>query len=92
MILCTFIEIKMKLDVARMKNRKFLLCFKKKKEEQFDTLSGKEHDQSLFLCFSIEEVWKGDAWSDVKILRGITLDTNFRKGKSILGYASTVYP
>ena len=83
-----------KNEIRCSKNEKWKISplFQEKKEEQFDTLSGKEHDQSLFLYFSIEEVWKGDAWSDVKILRGITLDTNFRKGQNILGYASTVYP
>lgn len=44
----------------------------KKREWLFDTLNGKEHDKPLFLYFSIEEVWKADAQSDVKILRGMS--------------------
>ena len=82
----------MKLDAVKKKNGKCLLYFKKKKRTWlFDTLNGKERDQTLFLYFSIEEVWKGDAQSDVKILRGIILEANFRKEQNILGNASTVY-
>ena len=64
---------------------------KKKRKQLFDTVNGKERDQPLFLYFSIEEVWKGDAQSDVKILRGVIWEANFRKEQNILSNASTVY-
>ena len=60
MILCTFIQIKMKLDAVKKKTGKWkmspLLQEKKKRKRLFDTVNGKERDQPLFLYFSIEEV------------------------------------
>lgn len=66
--------------------------FQENKEQQFDILNGEQYDWSLFLCFSMEEEWRGDGWSDGKILRRIILETNFRRGQNVFGYASTVYP
>lgn len=63
---------------------------RKKWQFEFDILNGGGYDQLLF-CVSPWGGIKGHAWSAVKILRGLILETNFRKGQSILGYASTVY-
>lgn len=76
MILCTFIEIKMKSDAAKMKSGKFPLFLKKKKEQQFDTLNGEEHDQSL-LGFLHRRSRKGRCSNQCQISQGNNLRNTF---------------
>lgn len=67
-----------KNEIRYSKNEKWKISplFQKTKE-QFDVLNGEEYDQSF--CFSLERIWKGSIRSDVNILRGMILETNFRR-------------